>query len=222
MTSGFVGLHDDDRLRLDDLGLDLLLLVGLQRALLLRLLPHPLDGVHDVGLLVEEGVPEVRRPLDVVTEPLDDVGQRRHRLDGRVPGLLGDRVHERLVLQVLVLREPLLELHELERVRGRDERLGKERVGVEGDRRHQRIELVRRELRRSRRGRLGGRRRRRLREEQALAGDEERGAEERQKGCERVDPDAGVGTKSESWPLLISRDPPRPIPATCTTRRDPP
>ena len=61
-----------------------------------------------------------------------------------VPGLLRDRVGERLVLQVLVLREPLLELHDLERIGGRDEHLGQERVGVEGDRRDQRLELIRR------------------------------------------------------------------------------
>ena len=125
-------------------------------ALVLRLLPHPLDGVHDVALLGEEGVAEVRRPLDVVREPLHHVGNRRHRLDGRVPRLLGDRVGQRLVLQLRVLRQPLLELDDLERVGGRHERLGEERVGVEGDRRHQRVELVRRELRRGRLGPAAG------------------------------------------------------------------
>ncbi len=42
--------------------------------------------------------------------------------------------------------EPLLELDELERVGRGDERLGQQRVGVEGDRRDQRVELLRREL----------------------------------------------------------------------------
>ena len=149
-------LDDDDFLRLDDLRLDLLLLGRLQGVVVLRLLPHPLAGVHDVGLLGEEGVAEVGRPLDVVGEPLHGVGEGGHRLDGRVPRLLGDGVRERLVLQVRVLRHPLLELDELERVGGRRERLGEERVGVERDRRHEGVELLRRELRRGLRRRGGG------------------------------------------------------------------
>ena len=44
-------------------------------------------------------------------------GQRRHRLDARVPGLFRDGVGQRLVLQALVLRQPLLELDDLERDR---------------------------------------------------------------------------------------------------------
>ncbi len=140
-------LHDDDRLLLDDLGLDFLLLVGRQGALVLRLLPHPLHGVHDVALLVEEGIPKLRRPLDVVREPLDDLGNRRHRLDARVPRLLRDRVGERLVFQILVLGEPLVQLDDLQRVGGRDERLGQERVRVESDGGDQRIELLRGKLR---------------------------------------------------------------------------
>jgi hypothetical protein len=50
-----------------------------------------------------------------------------------------------------VLGRPLLELDDLERVRRGDERLGKERVGIEGDRGDERFELLGRDLRR-----LGG------------------------------------------------------------------
>ena len=75
-------------------------------------------------------------------ETLDDVGQRRHRLDAGVPRLLRDRVGQRLVLQARVLREPLLELDDLERVGGRHEDLPEERVRIEGDRCHQGVELL--------------------------------------------------------------------------------
>ncbi len=152
MTWGFVGWTTMTVFCSTTLRLDLLLLGGGERPGPLRLLPHALDRVHDVRLLVEEGVPQVGGPLDVVAETLHDVGERRHRLDGRVPGLLRDRVCERLVLQSLVLPEPLLELDDLERVGRGHERLREQRVGVQGDGRDQRVELVRRGLGR---GRLG-------------------------------------------------------------------
>ncbi len=187
--------------------------LDLQGSLLLRLLPHPLDGVHDVALLVEEGVPEIRRPLDVVAEPLDDVGNRRHRLDARVPGLLGDRVGERLVLQVLVLREPLLELHDLQRVGGRHERLGQERVRVEGDRSHERIELVRRELRCRlcvRSGSCRSGRRRLLRQKRRVPRGEQRRAQDRH------EPSRGQSRKARVSFLIFHDSPLRRRPPLST------
>jgi hypothetical protein len=151
-------LHDDDRLLLDDLRLDLLLLVGFEGALVLGFLPHPLNGVHDVALLCEEGVAEIGRPLNVIRKPLDHFGNRRHRLDRRVPGLLRHRIGQRLVFQILVLRHPLLQLDDLERVGGSNERLSQQRVRVERDRRDERIELIRGEFHSFRFG--GGSRRR--------------------------------------------------------------
>ena len=152
-------LDDNDRLLLDDLRLDLLLLVRLERAGPFGLLAHPLDGVHDVALLLQERVAEFGGPLDVVAKTLDDVGQRGHRLDAWIPRLFRDLVSQRLVLQARILREPLLELDDLERVGGRDEDLAEERVRIEGDGRHEGVELLGRKLRLFRRGlrRLGGR-----------------------------------------------------------------
>ena len=124
------------------LRLHLLLLGRLEVARILRLPAHPLHGVHHVGLLREEGVAEIGRPLDVVGEPLHDVGKRGQALDARVPVLLLDGVHQRLVLEVRVLRQPLLELHDLERIRGRREHLREERIRIESDGRDQRIELL--------------------------------------------------------------------------------
>ena len=63
-------------------------------------------------------------------------------------GCFGHGVREGLVLEARVLREPLVQLDDLERVGGRREGLGEERVGVEGDRRHEGFELLGRELHR--------------------------------------------------------------------------
>ena len=51
-----------------------------------------------------------------------------------------------------MLGEPLLQLDDLERVGGGNQRLGQELVGIQGDRRHQRVELFRREFHRGLRG----------------------------------------------------------------------
>ena len=73
-----IGLLDDDDLSaFDDLSRDLLLLGGLQVARGRSLLSHALHGVHHVVLLRQEGIAEVGRPLDVVGQALDDVGQSR-------------------------------------------------------------------------------------------------------------------------------------------------
>ena len=125
----------------------------------------------------EEGVAELGRPLDVVGQALDRVGQARHPLDAGVPRLLGHGVRQGLALQVLVLHQPLLKLDDLERVGGGHEDLSEELVGIEGDRRHQGIELIGRQ--RFTRGRLGGAvgrlggGRRRLREKRCISGGEE-------------------------------------------------
>ena len=153
------GLYDDHLFLLDHLRLDLLLLIGLQRPLFLRLLPHHLHRVHHLVLLRQEGVAQLGGPLDVVGQALDHLGHRRHRLDARVPGLLGDGVRQRLVLQVGMLRQVLVKRDDLEGIGGGDEGLGQQVVGIECDGRHQRLELVGRKLLRTVgwcRGRCGG------------------------------------------------------------------
>jgi hypothetical protein len=68
--------HNDYLFAFDNPGLDLLLLVGFQGAGALRFLPHPLNGVHDVGLLREKRVAEIGGPLNVIRQPLDQIRQR--------------------------------------------------------------------------------------------------------------------------------------------------
>jgi hypothetical protein len=82
-------LDDNHFVGLDNLSRDLLLL-GVFRFPHRTPLSHALHSGHPVALLREEGVAEVGRPLDVVAQPLDDVGQPGEALNGRIPVLLLD------------------------------------------------------------------------------------------------------------------------------------
>jgi hypothetical protein len=109
-----IGLFDNNHLfGFHNLGFYLLLLGRFQVAGVAGLFPHALNGIHDLALLRQKCIAEVRGPLDVIRQTLDHVGKRSQPLNARVPGLFRDRIHERLVLQVLVLRQPLLELDKL-------------------------------------------------------------------------------------------------------------
>jgi hypothetical protein len=139
-----IGLFDhDDAFVFYDLGFHRLLLSGLQSALVLRLLAHSLNGIHDVGLLRKEGITQIGRPLNVVTQPFDNIGQSRESLNTRIPGLFSHCVGQRFVFQRAVFRQPLLKLYDFKRICGCSQRLGQQRVRIEGNGRYQRIQLVR-------------------------------------------------------------------------------
>jgi hypothetical protein len=105
-----------------------------------------LNRVHYVGLLGEKGVPQLRRPLDVAGHALQRFRIRGHRLNARLPWLFSDGIHQRLVLQIFVSFQPLLKLNDFEWISGRSERLGEERIRIQGNRRNQRIQLIIRNL----------------------------------------------------------------------------
>jgi hypothetical protein len=72
----WVGLLDHDHtLALDDFGFHLLLLGRFQIAVVLCLLAHSLDSIHDIALLRQERVAQVGGPLNVICETLYDFGQ---------------------------------------------------------------------------------------------------------------------------------------------------
>ncbi len=73
----------------------MLLLCGFQGALVLGLLAHPLNDIHDVALLRPKGVAENSGPLNVIREPLYRFRQSGERLDTRIPGLFQIRIGER-------------------------------------------------------------------------------------------------------------------------------
>jgi hypothetical protein len=63
----WISLFDHDHtLALDDFGFDLLLFGRFQIAVVLGLLAHALHGIHYIGLLRQECVTQVGRPLNVI------------------------------------------------------------------------------------------------------------------------------------------------------------
>jgi len=151
----------DYLLALYNLGLHFLLLVGRESTFVLCFMAHSLYGIHYVGLLREKRIAKICGPLNVVSQPLDHVRQRRHGLNARVPRLLRHRIHQRFVLQVLVALQPLLELDQFQRISGGHQRLAQQRVRIKRDGCDERFKLVGRDLRsllRSRVGRLLSRR----------------------------------------------------------------
>jgi hypothetical protein len=80
-------LDDDNLLIFDDLGFHFLLFAGLQVSCVLSFLAHALHGVHHVALLRKKSIPKIRRPLDVVSQLLDQVRQSRQGLDAWIPVL---------------------------------------------------------------------------------------------------------------------------------------
>jgi hypothetical protein len=114
-----IGLLDYDHLFIfHHLGFYLHLLAGFQVALLLGLRAHALHGIHHVGLLGQNSISKIRRPLDIICKSFDDIRKRGQGLNGGIPILLLHGIRECLVFEILVLRQPLLELDDLQRVCG--------------------------------------------------------------------------------------------------------
>jgi hypothetical protein len=95
-------LNHNDLLGFHYLRLNRLLVAGLQIARTLRLLSHALRSIHHLRLLRQEGIPEVRGPLDVIRQALHHIGKRGHGLYTRVPRLLPHGIDERFVFQAVV------------------------------------------------------------------------------------------------------------------------
>ncbi len=110
------------------------------------LLAHALHRIHHVVLLREKCIAKVGGPLDVFRQELDNIGQGSQSLDARVPVLLLYGIGQLFLIHALVLGQPLLQLNDLEGIGGGHQHLAEQRIGIERDRRDQRIELVRRKL----------------------------------------------------------------------------
>ena len=119
-----------------------LLLVRRQQSRAHGALTLALNGVHDVLRLGQERVPEIDRPREVPVQHAEHRREDDERLNARVPGLILGRVRERGALQARIGLQPPIGLDDLERIGGRGENLGDERVGVERDRRDQIVELL--------------------------------------------------------------------------------
>jgi len=89
-----------------------------------------LNGVHHLGLLGEKGVAQLSGPFDVLKELLDDVGKGGQSLNARVPILLLDGVRKLFIFQLVVLRQPLVELDDFQRIRRSCKYLCQQWIGI--------------------------------------------------------------------------------------------
>jgi hypothetical protein len=101
----------------------------------------------------QHGAAQAFRPFELVAHHRENVRIRRERLHAGVPGLVRNRVVERGVVEVGVLLHETVREHDVERVRRGHQHLDQQAVGIQGNRREQRVELVLRKRLRCRRGR---------------------------------------------------------------------
>ena len=107
----------------DGLGLHLLLLGRFQVSVSLGFLAHALHGVHHVVLCARKALPRSVVHLMFSARSLTTSGKAAKPWIARVPILLLHCGYERLVFQVLVLGQPLLQLNHLQRIGGGYQRL---------------------------------------------------------------------------------------------------
>jgi hypothetical protein len=102
-----------------------------------------LDCIHHVGLLGQECVSQVCHPLNIARHPLYHVWIFYQGLDARIPRLLCHSVRQRFALQILIVVHPLLKLNHFQWIGRGGKRLRQERIGIQRDRRDERIQLLR-------------------------------------------------------------------------------
>ena len=121
---------------------DGLLVRGLQLVRRLRSCAQALDGVHHVGLLGQNGVAEILRPIELVAHHRQHRRRSNQGFHAIVPSLLVDGGFELVALETLIGAEPTIGLDDFERISRRHQDLGKQCIRVERDRRHELIKLV--------------------------------------------------------------------------------
>jgi len=106
----------NDLLARNSLGLNVHLLVVLQRSSALSFSSHALNRIHDISLLCQEDVAQIGGPLNVLGKKFDDIRQRRHRLDTRIPWLFLNFCRELILVfcETWILFQELLELNNLQ------------------------------------------------------------------------------------------------------------
>jgi hypothetical protein len=125
-----------------DLCFHLLLLSRFEVAFVLSLLAHALYGIHNITLLRQKRVAQICGPANVVCHALYYIGKSSKCLNTWIPWLFCHGIGKGFVLQARVAFQPLLKLNDFERISGRCQDLGKQRIRVEGYGSHERIELV--------------------------------------------------------------------------------
>jgi hypothetical protein len=102
-----------------------------------------LHCVHHIRLLCQECVSQVRRPLNISGHTLYNVWKLYQCLYAWVPRLLCHCVRQRFAFQILIVIHPLLKLNYFQWIGRSGERLRQQWIGVQRDRRDQRVQLFR-------------------------------------------------------------------------------
>src|SRR5271166_6698213 len=120
------------------------LVVRCQVARFLCLVAQELDLRHDIALLMGKGDTQRICPIEIFVEHRDDGGERRDRLDARVPIDRLQGGNERVALERGVARiiEPARRLDDLQRKGRSHENLRHQLIGVERDRREHLIQFL--------------------------------------------------------------------------------
>ena len=138
---GIRWLDGDDLLVLHFRYSDGLLFGRLQLVVGLSLGAQALDRVHHIGLLGNNRIAELLRPIEFRTHHLQHVRRGDQGFDAVVPRLLVDRRLQCIAFEILVCFKPTLGLHDVERIGRRHQHLGEQRIRIKRDRRNQLIEL---------------------------------------------------------------------------------
>ncbi len=131
------GLDDDDLF----LHHHLLFLGGFEVAAVVGVAAHALYRIHHLLLLGEHGVTQVLGPIQVVAHPFQHIWKVGQRLDARIPFLRGQGIFQRLGFQTRILLDPTGGLYDLQWIGGRHQYLGDQTIRIDGDRRHQLLDL---------------------------------------------------------------------------------
>ncbi|OIQ82789.1 hypothetical protein GALL_354280 [mine drainage metagenome] len=122
-----------------------------QRAGLARPVAQPLDRIHHLRLLRQEGVAQLLRPAQLAVHHLQDLREGQQRFDARVPVLRLQGGGQLIATKAGVAGnlQPARGLDDFERVGRRHQDLAEQLIGIERDRGQHLFELRRRERRRS-------------------------------------------------------------------------
>ena len=125
------GLHDD-----------LLLRGALELPRRLGAGAQALNGGEHVLLLSQEGVAELLKPVELLVQHREHLGEEDQRLHAVVPGLLLQRFVELSALETGIFLHKARGLNDLEWIGGGHQDLRHQGVGVERDRRHELIDFL--------------------------------------------------------------------------------
>ena len=122
--------------------LNRLLLIALECPHRISLLTEALNRIHNHPLICGERLPNGRKVVDVLRHHVEDLRKIHQRNESRIKALCLGRVGARLAAQAPILVQPAINVEDLLRIGRCCADLRQQRVGVEGDRRQQLVQLI--------------------------------------------------------------------------------